>query len=389
MLNLLVLFLLLGSHAIAAPTITLIARANLEDGYRLPPGSFIDNTSPAINDKGSVAFKVLSFLDGKSGVVIVPAGEESKLVHASESELYLTDVSLTSHDEVYFSEFSETGPMGIYRFHQDQLKKIFSVDDLFDFSAVGMPVANSGGFCFKSTRGSDARANREILCTGTTGGELKKIFGEGQPVKNGERASYIFTPGFNGKGEFAAKMRLGSRGEFAEERPDVVALVNKTGVHVLVSDINADSASKFTRFNNSVSLNNHGEVALVATTMDNKSCLLLASEASAKVKVCDGEFGIKVIEYFAPQLNDRGSLAFRAFDMYGKRQIYLFKKGDVTPQKLVGEDDLITTDVGETRITFREGFPGLSGNLGLNGLDQIVFHAILGESGAGIFVVQD
>lgn len=38
----------------------ILARANINDGYNLPPMSFLNSTSPVINNRGDVTFKLMA-----------------------------------------------------------------------------------------------------------------------------------------------------------------------------------------------------------------------------------------------------------------------------------------------------------------------------------------
>jgi hypothetical protein len=90
----------------------------------------------------------------------------------------------------------------------------------------------------------------------------------------------------------------------------------------------------------------------------------------------EGEDDISEIETFRPLVNDQNVVVFRAKDRRGKRSIYAWSV-DQGLKKIVGESDIVPSDIQTSRILDSDWGPGLAGSPWINNQNQIVFQAVL------------
>jgi hypothetical protein len=122
----------------------------------------------------------------------------------------------------------------------------------------------------------------------------------------------------------------------------------------------------------------------VVVLSDGADTLEIASEAMAEV----GE-----IESFGVSASDDGLVAFRAFDGSGLRAIFV---GDGTSLvRLVGEHDLVMTDLGLARVDQHDSSPVFGGSPNLDAAGDLAFNAALTpadnpqvEWGSGLFIAR-
>lgn len=92
----------------------------------------------------------------------------------------------------------------------------------------------------------------------------------------------------------------------------------------------------------------------------------------------------------APSANDRGRLAFRAFDGAGLCAIFVGEGSELA--RVVTEHNLVPTDLGPARVDQHDSSPVFGGSPDLNAAGDVAFMATLtppgnsqGEWGSGLF----
>ncbi|MCK6595063.1 MAG: hypothetical protein L6Q33_07685 [Bacteriovoracaceae bacterium] len=372
----------------------LLARANVNDGFNLPPMSYINNTTPVINDRGDVAFKVLSIESTQTQGVwgklkTDPAG---KIFVTAPDERFVTDPDLNNKGDIVYSLYDEGVTDGVFVFNLETLEETQLIDpSRFQIAYYTYPqILDNGTIYFRGTNEKNDRTVYKFL-----NNQLTSLFSEGQSVQTNNTklpASYLFRPIFNQKGAMAIKMRFGKRYDWGEDLVDAIVLVGEDNKPVVKAlDLDGDELSQFKGLSNTVSLNNLSQMAFIGFLADGKKGIYRANETDVQRVAFEGDTQISEIEYFMPKIIDNGDIYFRAKDHDGKRGIYLYTNDVVV--RLIGEDDVVDTDLGAAKILWNKFYPGLSGDIDVNQNGDVVFHALLvskdenREIGAGIFQI--
>ena len=355
----------------------LLARANIEAGYNLPEMSFLSNTSPIINNRGDVSFKLMSFgSENSQGLWLKKGSEENgKIVYAAPDMRLLTDPSLNESGQIAFTQHDEGVTDGIFTIDSEtgEVKQVL-VPENEEITYYTYPqVLSNGKVYFRGTNQDNIRAYYKY-----NGSTLKPIIAEGVTAY-GQKSSYLFKPYLNDSGAMTFKRRIGEMGEWDERNPDEILLLKPTGNTyesvVIAKDKDSDSESKFLGFTNSSSISQSGMVAFTAILEDNTKAIILSKDGKLTNLVIEKNDNISEIELFAPKVNEQGMVVFRAKDLEGKRGIYITSIEGT--KKLVGEGDEIMTDLGLGIILSNPNFPGFGGDVDMNDHGEIVFYCLV------------
>ena len=370
----------------------LLARANVNDGFNLPPMSYINNSTPAINDRGDVAFKVLSIESTQTQGVWgkLKSDTAGKIFVTAPDERFVTDPELNNKGEIVYSLFDEGITDGVFVFNLETLEETQLIDpSRYQIAYYTYPqILDNGTIYFRGTNEKNDRTVYKFQ-----NNQLTSIFTEGQSVQSNSAklpTSYLFRPNFNQKGAMAIKMRFGKRYDWGEDLVDAMVLVGEDNKPIVKAlDLDGDELSQFKGLSNTVSLNNLSQMVFIGFLADGKKGIYRANDLDVQRVAFEGDSQISEIEYFTPKIIDSGEIYFRAKDHEGKRGIYLYTNDVVV--RLIGEDDVVETDLGQAKILWNKFYPGLSGDLDVNQNGDVVFHALLvnkedgREIGAGIF----
>lgn len=357
----------------------ILARANGLDSYNLPPMSFLTNATPTINNKGEVAFRLMA-IEGQNtaGLWLKTASEDlGKVVYRGPLDKLMSDPSLNDEGQAVFSIFDEGTSDGIFVYDSRQGTFLHPIPgsgtDLI-FHAYPT-ILNNGDILFRGTHNT---GDRSFFRYATN---LTKLVSEGDG-SSGFKASYLFGPAVNHQQQWAFKIRVGDKNDWAEQNPDQIVLRNSDGqTRIVAQDQNSDPKSPFRAFANSVSLSENGFVAFVATLTDGKQALILDENGVQTQLAVEGHDGISEFELFGVKINSQGLVLFRAKNLQGQRGIYLADSTQVL--RLLGEKDEIPTDLGKGRILAPPSYPVFSGGVSLNDRNEISFHALIVSAATG------
>jgi hypothetical protein len=375
----------------------LLARSNVSESFNLPPQTYLNNVAPVINNSGDVAFKVIaSGEEGLQGIWVKAHNDSAgKILIDAPEDYVITDPSINDSGKITYSLFDEVSSLGVYTYDIFSFKNEHVIDaakeeiKFFTYPSI----INNNVIYF---RGTDKFDDRAIY---SKDNKLVTLFSEGTDVLDNS-GSYIFKPSINQSGRMAFKLRLGKKGDWDESRSDVIALFdpnysdekNKTHIKFLATDKDYDQRSPYLSFLNSVSLSNAGHVAFAAVIEDHRiGAFLIMPTGETKRIALENEDDVLNIETFSIRVNALGHVLFRGKDKEGKRAIF-FQNGDKL-QKLIRESDEVNTDLGIGKILDNQYYPGFSGEVDLNDVDQIVFGAVIQNSkdnhewGQGIFLI--
>lgn len=360
----------------------ILARANIRDGYNLPPLSFLNSTSPIINDRGDVAFKLLAVEGVNNQALWVKSADEEngKILYVAPDERYLTEPeAITENGKIAFNLYDEGVTDGLFLLDikSQKVDLVLAPDDLPIQFYTYPQAKNNGKIYFRATDDANDRMFYEFAGTALT-----KILAEGIE-SYGMKSSYLFRPSVNDSGALAFKARLGERGQWDESNPDTIVLLTPSSdpkgsaykITTVARDKDADFSSKFLSFGNTVSLSKSGLVSFTATTLEGKKEIVLFRDGNVKILAVEGQNGIAEIEQFGSRVNDSAVVLFRAKDTEGKRSLYIASEDGV--KRLIGEGDDVMTDVGNGKILMNPNFPGIGGDVSMNERGDIVFYGLV------------
>lgn len=152
---------------------------------------------------------------------------------------------------------------------------------------------------------------------------------------------------------------------------------------LVVEDRATNPLSLFQSFDNGLTVNDLGQVAVIVNLADGGGRAIYRFDGTEPTEIARvGENGITALEFFAPAINNAGQIAFRAQDTNGQA-IYV---GDgKTLTRVAGKGDPIDTDLGAGRIGQHidnpSSWPIFSGMPGINDHGDVVFIAGLHPDG--------
>lgn len=365
----------LATPCLAFFQLELVARSGEYSSYGLSAPSILYNSDPAIDETGRVSFSYLG-LDQSEGTFhrrfwVKPKGEKGGDLYQAKGQNMLSRPELNSRGDILFSEFNETKTRKVFIYRP-------STDDFFEaLNPKDYPeTLGLSGLSFINTddlvwRGLNIMGMRRLHSNTQSWENLLK---EGQ-----EQTSYIFVP--QSKGQYlASKRRLGKERQWGERRPDQIVRWKfpERTFEVIAQDVDAKSTSQFATFHNNLGLNSHGDVVFVAGMADEKKGKAVVLKTQSQTFIIARESGdeISEIETFKPVINDQRVVVFRAKNSFGKRSLYAWapKQG---LKRIVGESDIVPSDVQTARILDSDWGPGLAGSPWINNRNQFVFQAVL------------
>lgn len=363
----------------------LKARANFSGAYNLPNSVFFTNSTPALSAAG-VAIK-LEVLGPTTQGVFLHDGISGAVVFEAESDAFISDVSINADGVVVFPQFFSSMD-GIWFYDHDgassgRLTNLplgassWSRPQVDDQGRVGYRAGFVGGQAFASWD-----AGQVAIHATEVGIDVQSPY------------SFLFTPSTNGQRQIAGKVRRGGAGQTGESQPDEIRIFESNGSSVLIAeDRDADPTSPYTRFDNSVSLTNDGWVAFTAELFTGGRGVFLSDGVETRTIAHVSGGVVTEIESFAPAANDQGQVVFRGRDANGLRAIFVGDGSSLV--RVIGEHDLVDSDLGVARIDQHDASPVFGGSPAIAANGAIAFHGGLTppgdnqiEWGSGLFVVE-
>ena len=370
----------------------LVVRSNFASNpggsFRIPGSWFFNsNNTPGLNDLNEVAHQV-GVTSGDFPALWFGSAEAGGIVHQGPVGSFFSGASVNNAGDVVFEQqFSASN--GIYRYRKSTgMTGILTTRPLGASGWGSVQINNAGQVGY---RASFSGPNAYV----SFAGELNPPFhANDASLDPMSPFSFLFTPSFNNNRQIGAFVRRGLAGQNGSSQPDEIRIFNSDGSSVLIAqDRNANPASNFASFDNGVSLNDNGWVAFQATLVSpaNVRGVFLSNGVETRtIARTDGGI-ISNLEFFAPSTNNIGFVVFRAFDTANKRAIWL-GNGDWLV-RVVSEEQLIDTDLGQARIDQNDNSPVFGGGPRINNVSNVAFNAALTpannnqiEWGTGCFV---
>ena len=367
------------------------ARSNLlvnDEGFNLPPGSSFNSIDPAIDDEGNVAFPVQIVpdeADGHPGVWFGTNGAGGLVWEGPGGGAIISSASPVDHGgSIVFTLSKTAGADGMYVYDpvSGDAARVNTSPVLADY--YGSPDINADGVLGYQANFAGGRA------LASTGDGSSVIHAADRGLVPDSPYTYIYSPAFNDGRQIAAKVAT-SDDQFT--KVEIRLFATDGSSTLILANQATDPTSPYSKFDNSLALNDANVVAVVATRAEDNRRVLVRSDGETTVEIAevDPADTIRDIEFFAPAINDAGLVAFRAKDENGQA-IYV---GDgESLERVIGDGDPVDTDLGAGQIgQDNSSDPIFSGKPAINARGDIAFIAGLypagdnqTEWGSGVFV---
>jgi len=382
----------------------LQARSNLlvnDNGYNLPPGSSFNSISADIDDSAMVAFRVQLVPDEEHPNQYRPGVWFGG--HGAGALVYIGPIDASIDNDVCLTHFdgsdivsipftlSATGVgNNLYLYggtvagggSAEPFNTAPVIPNSYSYPCLGI----AGTMSFQADYGS-GRAYVTVIDDG--GIEVTSFIGD-EGVTPGSPYTYLYTPSFNDHAAIAAKV---SYSEDMTSSLEIRLFTNGGDSQRLLANDTLDPSSPYSRFDNSLALNNDDTIAVVATRAADNRRVLVRSDGVTTVELAevDPSGTIRDIEFFAPTINDDGLVAFRAKDADGQA---IYVADGIELKRVIGNADIVQTDLGTAQIgQDNSSDPIFSGKPAINAHGDIAFIAGLypqgdnqEEWGSGVFV---
>ncbi|MDC0712335.1 hypothetical protein POL68_27985 [Stigmatella sp. ncwal1] len=382
-------------------TLQLQARINLagnpSGAYNVEPGNLLPGSYhvPLTLDR-QLAFRLSITPEGRRALWWGQNGVGSRLYLLPDlgEDTISSDPGLNSRGDMAFA-VTYSSRNGIYLLNASDPTQVRIVRDPIGANSWDtLDLNEAGQLGFRVSFSGVGRAHVRLTPSGR--GYATEYLAKEQGVDPASPYFYLYSPGFNDQGQIAGVVDLQSVGSGIQELHvwDFEGISQRIAASVAV-----DPASPIYRFASvQPALSNTGKVAFLGTFRDaqgrNLTTVWLWDGAALKVLAQNGQDGIKEVEFFPPDINDKGVVVFRAFDSAGMRAVWV-SDGEVK-KRVVSEHDIIPSDVGDARVDQETPTsPVFGGSPKINARGDVTFVAGLAppdndqeEWGSGIYVAQ-
>jgi hypothetical protein len=366
----------------------LQARTNLlinDNGFNLPPGSSFNSVTVDMNDAAEVVFKV-QIVPGFDGMSVwFGSGGVGELACDSDDDIeaIISDPKINNAGAVVFSQFFSAANEGIW---------------LCD------PIAQTASRLTTAPLGASSWGTPELNDAGAIG--YRAGFGSGQAwasffsgaaaihatevgIDVGSPYDFLFSPSFDNQRRLAGVVRVAPAAPVAQHRQIRVFTSSGSSTQIAI-DNTGSAASPFVSFDNSVALNDSGQVAFIAALAGNVRTVQRGDGNSVVEIGRVGVAGLTEIESFGPAINADGLVAFRGRDINGQA---IFVGDGQTLRRVIGRGDSIGSDLGIAQIGQNDSSPVFGGGVAINVQGDVAFTAALHppgnnqiEWGTGVYV---
>lgn len=363
-----------------ASGLDLKCRANFSGAFNLPNSTFFTNGTPSLNSKSQVAIKLeVIGGSGAQGVWCSAVGPSGDIVYTSPVDGVLSDVSLNTGGFIAVEQFF-TSPTAIILVDTGAGTNSIGVapGGFFGLTQLGTPVLSDAGAI--GFRGFQAIGGQAFI-SDLMGSQIRHASEVG--ANPASPYSFLFTPNMNNSRQIVGKARRGALNQTGESQPDEIRIWNPDGTSVVIAqDADANAGSPFARFDNSVGINDNGQVAFIATLVGGGRGVFLGDEngfIEIASTVAVGALRVNSVEFFRPDVNIRGFVAFRALDSAGVQSVLV---GDgVNLRHVAGRGDQVQTDLGLGMIAQNDTSPVFGGGPTINDRGDVAFNCALTPAG--------
>jgi len=384
-------------------TLQLQARTNMlgnaSGAYNVDPGNLLPGSHrmPLTKD-GQVAFRLSITPEGSNAIWWGRggAGRRIYVLPALGEDARADDPGLNSRGDLAFSVTGATqaADNGVYLLNAATPEEVRVVREPTGASSwESLTLNEAGQLGFRASFNFVGKAY-VVLTPREKGWDVTYLAKE-KSLDGVSPYEYLYSPSMNDLGEMAGVSDLApASGEWFQE----LRVFSLDGTSRLVARTRGrEPSSPFFRFASvAPALNNRGQVAFIAWDKlpDGRTPVgvYLWDGGSLKKLARNGEGDIREVEFFPPDINDDGLVAFRAVDAAGLRAVWV---GDgQTLRRVVREHDLVKSDLGPARIDQETpSNPVFGGSVSINAAGDVCVTAGLAppdddqeEWGTAVFV---
>ncbi|TVQ30789.1 MAG: hypothetical protein EA376_11755 [Phycisphaeraceae bacterium] len=366
----------------------LQARANFSGAFNLPNSTFFTSATPSINDNADVAIKLINFPGTDRQAVWFGGAGAGKTVFTSADGAIITDVSLNDAGQIVTYQFlaSPTAIIGIDGHAQTSTIRV-APGGFFGLIELGTPEINNAGVVgFRGKPGIGGQA----FISDDAGSQAMHV--NEVDTDPASPYSFLFSPSINNNRQIAGKARVGASGQFGNSQPDEIRLWNTDGSSVLIAvDADGDPMSPYSGFDNSVGVNDVGQVAFTASLVGGGRGVFLSDGATTLTIATTLQPEVNEIQFFSPDVNNSGLVVFRGRDGAGVETIFVGDGTDLTT--VVQRGDIVPSDLGDARIDQHDTSLAFGGAPKINNNGDVAFQCGLTppddnqiEWGSGLYV---
>ncbi|MFP2962132.1 MXAN_5453 family MXYO-CTERM-anchored protein [Myxococcus sp. 1LA] len=341
-------------------TLELQARTNLRGNasgaYNLAPGNLLAGSLQIpFTDDGQIAFRLQITPEGREAVWWGRDGTGQRIYMLPDlgEDARLSDPSLSSQGNLAFAVTgaSSAGQNGIYQLNAsspDTVRIERVPVGASNWSSLQLNEAEVIGF-----RASYGGGGQSYVLTGRsspTSGWVSTLVSD-NIADSTSPYSFLYSPRLNDEEQIAGVVDLASASaEFFQELRIFSASVES---QLVARTRGLDASSPVYRFASvQPAFNNQGQVAFLGSVRDaserNVTTLWLWDGTALRVIAQDGVGDIRQLEFFPPDMNDRGLVVFRAIDAANLRAVWVSDGQEL--KRVVSEHDIVDSDLGPARI---------------------------------------
>jgi hypothetical protein len=342
--------------------------------FNLPAGASLTSQTPAINDAGQAAVRA-SFSSGQFGdVIFLGSGGTGSLVVTTQGSAAFSSADLDLTDSALILTRSSGGGVE-QRLLNGTLEQAFGVPNPEAVTTFTRSrwLGNEVGY-----RGTTAAGVRKWIIDrfGPSGREQRLYLADGA----GTNFLFLYPPTTNASRQMGGKID-DSFGDSAIIRMDAPGAI---------SPIFSSTEPNVDFIAGGTDMNAAGQVAFFVrmNTSNGQRFTLYRGTPQSRTQIAQaGDLGITsgTMANFPPAISNSGLVAFRARDGAGDA---LFIGDGTTLRRIVGMNDVVTTDLGPLALGFNFGgtnIQALSGPIDINGRNEIAFCGILSNGSIGLF----
>jgi hypothetical protein len=321
--------------------------------FNLPNGSTFNSVTPTLNDLGKVAVKVNTVgLTTSPGLWFGGQGTGGLVYNANDNAALLGDPYINVHNQVSFPRFASTNAAddGLYVYDNSTGMTPRVTNGPLGATSYTNPQINDNAIIGMRAKFSSPQA---LLSYNIAANMFTNYVTETAGDPN-SRYSFLFAPAFNNNNRIAAEANINGQASTLKE----LRVWNPDGSSTLVASGDSSTGPMFFAFDNSISMNNHDQVAFITRTS--------TSSTTRRIVVGDGTTttlfptvsagaGFTSIDSFPPSINDHGLVAFRGNDNQATPRDSVFVTDGTTVQRIVGVNDSLMTDTGSRVVSFLMG----------------------------------
>ncbi len=378
-------------------------QGNASGAYNVAPGNLLSGSYQIpISADGQIAFRLAITPEGRSAVWWGHGGMGSRiyLLPLLGEDARTGDPGVNSQGDIAFAVTgaSSAAQNGIYLLNvasPEQVRILRGPPGASDWSSLWLNEAGQIGFraTFSGVGRAYAIANERQDGTFST-----TLVAAEQTVDSASPYQFLYSPTLNDLGQMAG---VGDVATASSEFFQDLRVFEPDGMssRLIAQSRGRDAASPVYRFASvAPALNNVGQVAFLGTARNaqggNVTTLWLWDGAALRVLAQDGVGEIRTLEFFAPDINDTGWVAFRAIDSTNMRAVWVSDGQSL--KRVATEHDIVSSDLGPARIDQETpSNPVFGGLVSINGRGEITLAAGLAppdndqvEWGTAVFIAR-